>query len=318
MAAPANTVTSLVSVGNREDLEDVIYRVAPEETPFVNNIGSAKATATYHEWQTEALATAVASNANLEGNTFAIAAGNLTTRVGNTCQILTKAFGVSRTEDVVKKAGRTSETNRQKVLKGIECRRDFEMSCIANQGAVAQSGGTPRSLGGALAWLVTNTSVGAGGANGGFSASPGPTAATNGTQRTITEALVKTVMASAFQAGGKPSQAYLSPVDKQTFSTFTGIADIRVNAAGNKMAQIVGAADVYVSDFGNLALIPHPYALTRDCLLITPDMFAVGALDGWKSTELAQVSDSDQYAITYEATLVCRNEKAHGVIRDLL
>lgn len=33
MAAPTNTVTSLVSIGNREDLEDVIYRVAPEETP---------------------------------------------------------------------------------------------------------------------------------------------------------------------------------------------------------------------------------------------------------------------------------------------
>jgi hypothetical protein len=41
MAAPTNVVTSATpNVGVREDLEDVIYRVAPEETPFVSNIGS--------------------------------------------------------------------------------------------------------------------------------------------------------------------------------------------------------------------------------------------------------------------------------------
>lgn len=30
MAAPTNTVTSLNNIGMREDLEDVIYRVAPK------------------------------------------------------------------------------------------------------------------------------------------------------------------------------------------------------------------------------------------------------------------------------------------------
>ena len=141
MAAPTNTVTSLVSIGQREDLEDVIYRVAPEEAPFTANIGASKATGTYHEWQTEALASPSATNAALEGNTFTIAAGNLTTRLGNYAQIVTKAFGVSRTEDVIKKAGRTSELNRQKVLKGIEAKRDFEMSIIGNNASRAESGG---------------------------------------------------------------------------------------------------------------------------------------------------------------------------------
>ena len=316
MAAPTNTVTSLVSIGQREDLEDVIYRVAPEETPFFSNIGTAKATGTYHEWQTEALAAASASNAALEGNTFTIAAGNLTTRLGNYNQIVTKAFGVSRTEDVVKKAGRTSELNRQKVLKGIEAKRDFEMSIIGNNASRAESGGNARLTGGALAWLTSNTSVGASGANGGFSSGV-VGAATNGTLRSFTEAQVKTVMAAAFSAGGKPSQAYMGPTQKQEFSAFTGIATIRHDAPGSKMASIVGAADVYVSDFGNLALIPHPYGLTRDCLIADPDMWATGVLDGWKSVELAQSSDSTQYAITFEACLVARNEKSSGVIRDI-
>lgn len=316
MAAPTSTVTSLVSIGNREDLEDVIYRVAPEETPFYSNIGTTKATATYHEWQTETLATAVATNYHVEGDVFTIAAGNLTTRIGNYCQIFTKAYGVSRTEEVVKKAGRTSELNRQKILKGIECRRDVEMTLLGNVVSGSESGATPRKSGGALAWMTSNTSVGAGGSNGGFSAGT-VSAATPGTARNFAESQVKAVMSAAFSSGGKPNQAYMGPTSKQEFSAFTGIATIRTDASGGKMPTIYGAADVYVSDFGNLALIPHPYALTTDCLLIDPKMWAVGVLDGWKSSEIPQASDSTQYAITYEATLVSRNEKGSGVVRAI-
>lgn len=316
MAAPTNTITTYSTVGVREDLEDVIYRVAPEETPFISNIGTAKANQTFHEWQTETLATPSATNASLEGNTFSIAAGNSPSRLGNYCQIFTKAYGVSRTDEVVKKAGRASELNRQKVLKGIEAKRDAEMRFIGNYSSNAESGSNPRFSAGALAFLVSNTSVGAGGSNGGF-ASGTVAAAVNGTQRNFAESQVKTVLSACFQSGGKPSQAYMGPTSKQEFSAFTGIATIRKDAPGDKMATIVGAADVYVSDFGNLTLIPHPYGLTRDCLIIDPKMWAVGVLDGWKSTELAQTSDSTQYALTYEACLVARNEKASGVVRDI-
>lgn len=268
------------------------------------------------EWQTETLANASGSNAQLEGGTFTIGAGNLTARLGNYCQIFAKPYGVSRTEEVIKKAGRTSELNRQKVLKGLELRRDCEVTLVQNGASVAESGSTPRTSGGALAWLTSNTSLGAGGSNGGFSAGI-VGVATNGTLRNFSEAQVKAVMSSAFTNGGKPSQAYMGGTSKQEFSAFTGIATIRKEAAGDKMATIIGAADVYVSDFGNLALIPHQYALTRDCLIVDPKMWAVGVLDGFKSAELAQTSDSTEYALTYEACLVSRNQKASGAVRDI-
>jgi hypothetical protein len=318
MTAPTNTITGATpNVGVREDLEDVIYRVAPEETPFVSNIGSVKCTNTYHEWQTETLATAVATNAQLEGDDYTLGAGNLTTRVGNTLQILAKSGGVSRTQEIVDKAGRASELARQKTLKGIELRRDLEMRAIGNYAAVAESGATTRKLGGILAWLSSNVSRGATGTSGGFSASPGPAAAGNGTQRTFTEALVKAVLSTAFSNGGKPSQAYMGPTHKQQFSAFTGIADIRTDVSGKSMATIYGAADVYVSDFGTLTLIPHAYALTRDCVLIDPKMVAIGTLDGVKSKELASSGDNEKFLLTMEKTLVCKNEKAHGVVADL-
>ena len=317
MSAPSNTVTTLVNVGDREDLEDVIYRVAPEETPFIANIGKTNASAVFHEWQTETLATPSASNAQLEGDDISsFDAPNLTTRVGNYNQIARKSFIVSRTAEIVDKAGRKSEINRQKVLKGIELRRDIEMRVIGNYGSNAESGATTRKTAGALAWLTSNTSKGSGGADGGF-ATGVVSAATNGTQRTFTEALVKSVLASAFSNGARPKQAYLGPTQKQEFSAFTGIADIRSEATGAKMATIYGAADVYVSDFGNLALIPHAYGLTRDVLLADPEYFALGVLDGVKSKQLSDTGDSTKFMLTQESCLVCRNEKAHAVIRDL-
>lgn len=317
MAGVTNQVSTLNSIGNREDLSDLIFRVAPEETPFFSNIGSDKATATYTEWQTESLATPSASNAQFEGNVFTISAGNLTSRVGNYCQIVTKTFAVSKTEEVVKKAGRTSEVNRQKLLKGIEGRRDFEMSIIGNNPSAAEIAGTSaRTTGGALAWITTNTSSGAGGSAGGFSSGV-VSAATNGTLRTLTETLVKAAMATAFQNGAKISQAYMGPTQKQEWSAFTGIATIRKDAPGDKMATIIGAADIYVSDFGNLQLIPHPYALTRDVLGIDPKMCAKATLRGWDTTELAETADADQYALVYEAAFKMRNQKGAFAIRDL-
>lgn len=317
MTAPTNTVTSATpNVGVREDLEDNIYRVAPEETPFVSNIGTVKATNIYHEWQTETLASASSSNAQLEGDDYALGAPNLTTRVGNYVQILAKSGGVSRTQEVVNKAGRDSELARQKVLKTIEMKRDLEVRVIGNFASNAESGATTRKTAGILAWLTSNDNRGSGGSDGGFSSGT-VSAATNGTQRTFTEALVKATLATTFGNGGKPSQAYMSGTHKQQFSAFTGIADIRSSVSGKELATIIGGADVYVSDFGALTLVPHAYGLTRDCLLLDPKMAAIITLDGLKSKALASSGDNEKFLLTMEKGLKVSNEKAHAVIADL-
>ena len=318
MSAPTNTITGETpNVGAREDLEDKIYRVAPEETPFTANIGKVTAKAIDHEWQTETLASPSATNAQLEGDDVGtLDAGNLTTRVKNICQIAWKTGGVSETQEAVDLAGRASELARQKVLKGIELKRDFEARFIGNYASVAENGATTRKAAGALAWLTSNDSRGSGGSDGGYSAGI-VAAATNGTQRTLTEALLKAVMATAFSNGARPSQAYMSGTHKQQMSAFTGIADIRASVSGGSQATIYGAADVYVSDFGKITLIPHPYGLTRDVLVADPKMFAVATLRPMTTSTLAKTGDNERFLIRAEKTLVCRNERAHAVIADL-
>ncbi|WP_269715770.1 SU10 major capsid protein [Caulobacter sp. NIBR2454] len=321
MAAPTNTLTGETpNNGAREDLENVIYRVAAEETPFSSNIGTTKATAITHDWQTESLATPDATNAQLEGDDVStLDAPNLTTRVKNICQIFRKTGGVSRTQGVVKLAGRDDELDRQKVLKGIELRRDMEARFIGNFASVEEAGATTRKSAGALAFVTSNDNRGAGGADGGYNTGTGlVAAATNGTQRAFAESQIKAVRATSFSNGGKATQAYMSGPLKQQFSAFTGIADIRKDVKGNNQATIIAAADVYVDDFGELVLIPHAYGLTRDVLLIDPKMFAVATLDGVKSTALGKSGDSDKFMLTAEKTLVCRNQAASGAVADLL
>lgn len=319
MTAPTNTVTTLVTIGQREDLEDKIYRVAPEDRPFTSNIGSETVSARYHEWQTETLATPVATNAQLEGDDYTAAAGNFTTRLGNYAQISAAAFTISRTADVVRTAGRANETNRMKGIRALEVTRDIEMRAIGNYASVNESGATTRKSAGALAWLTSNDSRGGGsGADGGFSSGI-TSAATNGTQRTLTESLLKTVMSNLFtsRGSGKQSyQAYMSGTHKQQASAFTGIAAIRADVKGN-MATIYGAADTYQSDFGPITFIPHPYGLTRDFFICDPDMWAIGTLDGMKTKVLGATGDAEKYLITKEWTLISRNERASAVIADL-
>jgi phage gpG-like protein len=170
-----------------------------------------------------------------------------------------------------------------------------------------------------LAWLETNTERGVGGSDGGFSSGV-VDAATNGTLRTFTETLLKAAQASAFTAGGKPTMLFMDGPLKQTFSGFAGISATRVNTTTDATAQtsIVGAADVYVGDFGTLTAVPHPYGMTaRDVIGVDPNMVAKSILRAMASSVLAKTGDADKRLINEEYTLEVKNEAAHFVVADV-
>lgn len=319
MSAPANTATTITQKGNREDLTEILTRVAPEATPCSSNIGQGqKADAVYHEYQLETMASPDPDNAQLEGDDTGTYEENVTTRVGNHTQIFKRAFAISGTQEAVKKAGRKSEINRHRTLKSIEIKRDLEAAILRNGASRAQSGSNARLVGGIPSWLTSNVSRGSGGSSGGFSGST-TTAATNGTQRTFTEALLKTVMQSIFTNSGesKTRDLYMSAAHKQLFSGFTGIADIRSEVKGKMMAKIYGAADIYGSDFGDLNAIPVAYGLTRDVLILDNDYLGISTLRAIVEEKLAKTGDNEKRHILMEKTLEVRNEKALGIVADL-
>ena len=313
------TYQTYQSVGNREDLTDMIYDISPTETPFMSSIGKTKATATFHEWQTDSLADATVNNAAVEGADASSATLSPTTRVGNRTQISQKTIQIAGTEETVDKAGRKSEKAYQLAKASSELKRDMEKIMLANQAASAGDSTTARTLGSLQAWLNTNAVLGAGGIAG----SLGTTARVSGTDAAFTEAMLKTAVKSAYTNGGNPTVLMVSPTQKQVVSTFAGIAEQRYAAPANKQTTIVGAADVYLSDFGTLSVVPNRFTTPdaddngEQAFVLDPEYAAVAFLRPFQTNELAKTGDSEKTQLLVEYTLEVKNEAAHAIIADL-
>jgi len=305
------------AIGQREDLTDVIYDISPTETPFMSSIGKTKATAVYHEWQTDSLAAATTNNAAVEGADASDATLSPTTRLGNYTQILQKTIKVSGTLDTVNKAGRKSEKAYQLAKASNELKRDLETILLANQGRSAgTTNSTARKMGSLLSWIKTNSDAN----TTGDPTTIGVSTRTDGTARTFTEALLKTVVAEVFASGGTPKILMVGATGKQKVSSFTGLSAYRYNVnggTGGSQATIVGAADVYLSDFGSMAVVPNRFMRTRDALILDPEYAAIAYLRPFMTNELAKAGDADKTQILVECTLEVKNEAAHGIVADL-
>lgn len=312
MALPTNTFSTYPAIGNREDLEDMIYRISPTETPFMSRVSKGKAKAVNHEWQTDALAAADTANAVLEGDDATTDAVTPTTRLGNICQISDKVARVTGTQEAVVSAGRSSEMNYQMVKKGLELKRDMESIVVGtNQAKTTGGTGTARTLASILSWIKTNTSK----AGSDPSAADGTGTRTDGTQRAFTEALLKPVLKSIWEASsGDASMIMVGGFNKQAFSTFTGRSTPQEDA---KSKKIVNAVDFYESDFGKQSIVPNRFMRSRDCLILNMEYWGVDYLRNMKSVELAKTGDNERKQVICEYTLVAKNEAASGGVFDL-
>ena len=315
MTVPTNTIQNVNRVGVREDLSDKIAQLFPDDTPFLNAIPTGKCSATKTEWQTDGLANANPNNAQIQGDDLANDNRANTARVSTYTQISTKVVGVSSTLEATNKAGRKSELAREIMKAGRELRTDMEARACGNYASVAPAAGTAGQTAGALAWLTSNVSRGASGASGGFSGGT-VSVATNGTQRTYTEALLKTVLQSIWAKGGNPKMVITAGSQKQTAAAFPGLAQAR-RETGNKKATIVAGADIYVSDFGEVQFVPSRFCSARDALIVDPEYWEIGMLDPLGVQDLAKTGLSTRKMLSAEWALKCLNEAASGVVADL-
>ena len=311
MAAPTNTFQTYQAIGIREDLSDVIYRITPTVTPFLSAIPKIKAAQPLHEWQTQDLASS-ANNAQIEGDDTAATAATPTVRLSNRTQISSKVIAVSGTQIASNTAGRKDELAYQLSLKALELRRDQETALTQNTTAVTGNSSTARQLRGLEGWCKTNSDLGASGADPDY---VGNTAPTDGTQRAFTEAQLKNVLQKVFTQGGEPDLLMLGASQKQTFSTFTGNSTRMDKGEDGK---VFAATDVYVSDFGEIQAKANRFQRSRTAFVLQSDKWALAVLRPYQTTELAKTGDAEKRLLVVEYTLEARQEKASGVIRDLL
>lgn len=319
MALIANTETRYTQKGLRESLSDIIHDISPEDTPFMSAIGRTGAKQTLEEWQTDVLASADGSNAQLEGDDVTFSAVTPSVRVGNYTQISSKAIIVSETVDVVDKAGRRTVTARQVARKGAELKRDQETIFLRAQAGVAGGVGTARTLAGLNAWVKTNESVGSGGVAPVYTSGVPSAVRTDGTLAAFTETMLKSVIQSVWTQGGTPRILMVGPVNKQRVSGFSGIAtrNFDLSNVSPKATAIIASADVYVSDFGTLRAIPNRFQRERDGWILDWEMLSQRQLRPMKTIKLAKTGDATKSYIRVEYTLQVKQEAGLGIAADL-
>lgn len=316
MAQPSETYDAYdAGTTNADDVQDKIYMVSPESTPVLSSGRRFKANAKYHEWLRDVLAAPSATNAKIEGDERTGTAVVAPTRVGNYTQLMDKVAVISTTQQASKQIGRSNEMKREVAKKMVELKRDLEARLVSSLPAVAGDGSTARQTAGLGMHITTNLSFGSGGA--------APvnitTAATSGTARAFTEALVKTVMQSIYTNSGEmASMLVMSPYHKSLFSAFTGIATNRYNIKGKEQATIIGGADLYVGDFGTLTVVPnYVMAGSEDVYILNPETYGVAYLQNFQATPLAKTGHTDKEMVFVEAAVVVTAEASNGKITDL-
>ena len=303
----------------REDLQDALVSISPTETPVMSAIGRKSVKNTYFEWGVVDLAAASGSNRVIEGEA---APGNdaptNAIRQGNYTQISDKVVEVSDTANSVNGAGNAQTAAKQIAYKLKELKRDMEKMLTDNVAASAGASGTARQSAGLPAFLRTNADRGTSGADGTTSGGGGAgyvnAAATDGTQRTLTEALLKSVIASCWENGAEPSLVVCGSSQKQTISTFTGNATKYKDITDKTLSA---AIDIYVSDFGELQIVPSRFSRSRDVLVLDPNYARVAYLTQTTQKQLARTGHSDRRLISVEYGLQVDNEAAHGVVADV-
>lgn len=303
----------------REDLIDKITMTNPEKTPVISAFGKAAAENTYHEWQRDNYRAPNKDNAAIDGDDATASNKVPPVRVGNYCQIFQDTIAVSGRAERVKKAGMKSAMAYYKAKAYKELQRDMEAMVLSSNPAVAGSGAAAAKSGGLGVLLYTNAQHGAGGSTVAHTSGAPTVAPTSGTARAFTEPLLKAAIQATYISSGEiPPAVYLSPLHKGIFSGFTGIAVNRYQVGKKEQGRIIGGADVYASDFGDLEIVPHYImAGSTNVFGLNPDYGDVVYLRSFQSEPLGKSGDSVKEQVLVDATVRVTSENVHFKIADL-
>ena len=323
MTILTNTLTRF-SLDNsiREDFADMIYDISPDDTPVMSAFGRGKAQSTYTEWQTDALAAAVTTNAQLDGDDIVSVTDSraATNKVGNYLQISRKIITVSGTAQAVNNAGMRSKLAYELGKAGAELKTDIESSILAISTAVAGNTTVARVSASLPQWIVTNWTGGggttaarpqmtSGSASTDLDGTPS-VGAVAGSTVTFTETILKAMMKQLWTVGGKSINCWVGPVNKGVISTFSGIATRYLESKATQQAAIVGAADIYQGDFGRVTVVADRFTTESIVIIGDPAYGEVSWLRPISTDVMAKTGDSNKRMIIGEWTLKVRAQKA--------
>jgi len=323
MAIVTNTFRTGQAVGIREDLDNLVSRITPEDTPIYSMIEKDGAKNTHPEWEIDTLR-APAQNAQEEGDEYNFNTVVAPVRVGNYTQIFRESWIISRSMQSADDAGSVQKRKYQKLKKGVELRKDIEFALISNTASVS---GNTRFLGALPSWITTNVSRGSGGVNGGFSAGTGLTVAeTTGTQRAFSKTILDAVAQLGYTNGANFTDLMVSPYVKGVFATLmsdANVANFYYNTTRGQSNAIIANADYYEGPYGKLKVsmdrvMAASAAVARRAYFIDKEYLSMKVLDPiQEDTDVAKTGDARKGVLIGEMTLKVSNEAGLGVAADL-
>lgn len=322
MAQATGTTDTYDLNGLAEDVENVIFNISPMDTYMLTKLKRKSVTATFHQWQTDALA-APGANAHVEGDDSTYAAVSPTTMLGNYTQISKKSLMVSGTADKVRKYGRAKEFAYQIAKKGKEIKRDIETRILGNGPSHEGGSGTARLSAGLESMLSKNairptaaSSHTTPGYAGGIWAAP-----TDGTATaTFSESLMLSAIQAAWNEGGDPTLVLLPAFQKRKAAEFNGAAKydgVVRSQSGKAQAAVVGGVDLYISDFGSHDLRLTRYMRSSTVFALDMEYLSMGFLRPIHFEERAKTGDAERGELLCEWTLIADNPDASAKIADL-
>lgn len=285
----------------------------------MSNVARGKATAHLHEWQTDAMASASSSNAHIEGDDATTNTVVPTARFANYTQILTKVPRVSKTQREVSTAGRRDELSYQIAKMGREIKRDLEASLTSRNKAAAGDSASAATMAGLGAWLFGNVvkpTANSSGTTAIITSGAPTTAVSAGTAGTFIESDLKSCIKLCWDDGGDPGVVMVGAFNKMQASGFSGIGtqyrDVQPSAVAP--GSIVGAADLYVSDFGTHQIVANRFQNANEVYVLDLEYWSVDFLYPFTQEPLAKTGLSDRVLISTQVTLAALNPNASGKV----
>lgn len=322
-SAPTAKAGTGSAVGNREDLSNELTILAPEETPLLSLCAKTKASATYHEWVVDNLASpstaGVAEGSDVTSFTDAFSGR---ARLGNYIQTFRRDFLVSNLQQAVTSVGPANVAQAEaKTMR--ELKRDVEARIASGSDMTVEDGaGTPYSFRGLGSWISSSAQ----------STNPVPAAFRTPSGSILgsglSEPTFNAMLGSIFSVNGEMNSLTLvanvalrravSDFSRQEGTTNSLVYNINQDATSKTITLSVS---LYDSDFGlvkvingNPACMPSQGGSGYVGYVLNPKYIAFGSLIPMGATRLENQGGGERGYIDMTGTLVCKHPGAHGKI----
>jgi hypothetical protein len=207
------------------------------------------------------------------------------------------------------------------VLKGKALKRDIESSILSKNAATVATSLSARLSAGMETWIYTTNGIAATGQT--TATTPAPvsgiaaTAGTDGSATAFLEVDLKAALQQAWSQGGETDVILLPANLKNKLDQFTGIATRFRNVEAGEQAQIIGAADVYVSSYGSHQVQLSRYMRASAVLCLDMSTWGIAWLDAIHMEQIAKSGDSEKRMLVGEWTLVAKAPTANTKLTNV-